>query len=147
MHRQSCALSHVGPHSLAVPEIDRRNLFFMSGIGLLAAAIPMPLAGADPVLPGAPASPVSPLTAPPLVGAPPTYLFHDEFDGPAGSAPDGSKWMVAKARETIRNPVFWDKPENMGQYRDDREHVFLDGKSNWSSARRGTRTASTSVAS
>jgi hypothetical protein len=58
------------------------------------------------------------------------YLFHDEFDGPAGSAPDASKWMVATARETIRNPVFWDRPENMGQYRDDRQHVFVDGKSN-----------------
>jgi len=88
----------------------------MSGVGLLAAALPAPLAGA------APASPGSPPTAPPLVGATPTYLFHDEFDGPAGSAPDYSKWNVAKARETIRNPVFWDKPENMGQYRDDREH-------------------------
>jgi hypothetical protein len=35
----------------------------------------------------------------------------------------------ARARETIRNPV-WDKPENMGQYRDDRQHVFLDGNGN-----------------
>ena len=26
--------------------------------------------------------------------------------------------------------MFWDRPENMGQYRDDRQHVFLDGKSN-----------------
>jgi hypothetical protein len=114
MHRQNCARSDAGPYCLAVPEIDRRNLLFISEIGLLAAAIPMPLAGADPVRPGAPASPVFPPTAPPLGGATPTYLFHDEFNGPAGSAPDGSKWMVAKARETIRNPVFWDKPENMG---------------------------------
>ncbi|MDT5192094.1 MAG: hypothetical protein QOI28_4345, partial [Mycobacterium sp.] len=67
----------------------------MSGMGLLAAALPVPLAGADPVRPGLPASPVSPPTAPPLVGATPTYLFHDEFDGPAGSAPDYSKWNVA----------------------------------------------------
>jgi beta-glucanase (GH16 family) len=96
----------------------------MSGVGLLAAALPVPLAGA------APASPVSPPTAPPLTGATPTYLFHDEFDGPAGSAPDRSKWTPAQARETIRNPVFWDKPENMGQYRDDRQHVFLDGNGN-----------------
>jgi beta-glucanase (GH16 family) len=65
------------------------------------------------------------LSAPPLTGATPTYLFHDEFDGPAGSAPDRSKWTPAQARETIRNPVFWDKPENMGQYRDDRQHWWL----------------------
>ncbi len=38
---------------------------------------------------------------------------------------------MAQARELIKNPVFWDRPEkNMGQYRDDREHVFLDGNSN-----------------
>lgn len=35
-----------------------------------------------------------------------------------------------RARETIRNPAFWDRPENMGQYRDDRQNVFLDGNSN-----------------
>ena len=62
--------------------------------------------------------------------ATPAFLFHDEFDGPAGSAPDPSKWTVATARETIKNPVFWDRPENMGQYRNDRRNVFLDGKSN-----------------
>ena len=61
---------------------------------------------------------------------PASYLFHDEFDGPAGSAPDPSKWTVAPARELIKNPVFWDRPENMGQYRDDRRNVFLDGNSN-----------------
>ena len=26
--------------------------------------------------------------------------------------------------------MFWDRPENMGQYRNDRRNVFLDGKSN-----------------
>ena len=38
--------------------------------------------------------------------------------------------MIAQAREVIKNPVFWDRPENMGQYRDDRANVFLDGNSN-----------------
>ena len=107
--------------------MDRRNLLFMSGFGLLAAALPAPAAWADPAPPVGPVPPGSPQ---PTSAAPQTYLFRDEFDGPAGSAPDPSKWMVAQARETIRNPVFWDRPENMGQYRDDREHVFLDGKSN-----------------
>ena len=38
--------------------------------------------------------------------------------------------MIAQAREVIKNPVFWDRPENMGQYRDDRANVFPDGNSN-----------------
>ena len=44
--------------------------------------------------------------------------------------PDGSKWAVAKARETIKDPTYWERPENIGQYRDDRRNVFLDGESN-----------------
>jgi beta-glucanase (GH16 family) len=115
-------------YRVAVPQIDRRSLMFMTGVGLLAAAIPTPVAGADPARPGAPPNPVP--SAPPATAQTPAYLFHDEFDGPAGSAPDSSKWTVAKAREMIKNPVFWDRPENMGQYRDDRQHVFLDGNSN-----------------
>lgn len=94
----------------------------MSGLGLLAAAIPLPTAGAAPPAPG-------PVPGPPET-ATPAFLFHDEFDGPAGSAPDPAKWTVATARETIKNPVFWDRPENMGQYRNDRRNVFLDGNSN-----------------
>src|SRR5882757_6777302 len=105
--------------------MDRRNLLFMSGLGLLAAAMPAPTAWADPA---PPVGPVPPGTPQPSSTPPQTYLFRDEFDGKAGSAPDPSKWMAAQARETIRNPVFWDRPENMGQYGDDRQHVFLDGK-------------------
>lgn len=89
-------------------------MMFMAGIGLLASALPLPHAAGQPAPTG-------------QTGG---FLFNDEFDGPAGSAPDPSKWMIAKARETIKNPVHWDKPENMGQYRDSREHVFLDGDSN-----------------
>ena len=58
------------------------------------------------------------------------YIFQDEFDGPAGSAPDPSKWEVAQARETMEDPTFWELPGNVGQYRDDRRNVFVDGKSN-----------------
>jgi len=93
----------------------------LAGFGALAAALPMPKAAATPTRPQAPA---------PNAGPAPAYLFRDEFDGPAGSAPDGAKWHMAQRRETIKNPVFWDRPENMGQYSDDRQHVFLDGKSN-----------------
>jgi hypothetical protein len=110
--------------------MDLRSMMLMTGIGVLAAAIPVPVAGAEPSRPDGPVAPAPPPTAPPPSAQTPGFHFHDEFDGPAGSAPDPSKWIVAKARETIKNPVFWDKPENMGQYRDDRQHVFLDGNSN-----------------
>ncbi len=90
-------------------------MMLMTGVGVLAAAAPVPQARAYPRPPDAPAGP---------------YLFHDEFDGAAGSAPDPSKWAVARAREPMKDPTFWERPENVGQYRDDRQNVFLDGKSN-----------------
>lgn len=88
----------------------------LAGAGLLAAALPTPPAAAEPVIPGAEP-----------VGA---VIFADEFDGPPGAPPDYTLWTPALARETIRNPAFWDRPENMGQYRDDRQNLFLDGNSN-----------------
>jgi beta-glucanase (GH16 family) len=112
---------------LHVPEIDRRNMMLMSGIGLLAAAA-MPTAEAHADVPGT-GRPTPPL-APPSAGQPANFIFHDEFDGPAGSRPDPSKWNIATHREYIKHPVFWDRMENMGQYRDDRDHVFLDGNGN-----------------
>lgn len=103
--------------------MDRRRMMAFSGLGMLAAAASMPQAWAQP-------SPLGPPNLPPA--APPTgkYVFVDEFDGPAGSAPDGSKWAISKARETMKDPTFWELPENVGQYRDDRKNVFLDGNSN-----------------
>ncbi len=95
-------------------------MMLMTGIGALAASVPLPEARALP----------SPPDAPSPSGQSVTYLFQDEFDGPAGSAPDPSKWTVARARERIKDPTFWELPENIGQYRDDRQNVFLDGKSN-----------------
>ena len=82
-------------------------MMYLSGLGLLSAVIPLPKAGAAP-----------------------SYVFEDNFDGPAGSSPDTSKWMISKARETMKDPTFWELPENVGQYRDDRRNVYLDGKSN-----------------
>ncbi len=104
----------------------------MTGMGLAAAAIPAQTAHAAPGQPDAPVNPGPGPAAPPPppAVATPNYVWADEFDGPAGSAPNPGNWVVAKARELIKNPVFWDRPENMGQYRDDREHVFLDGNSN-----------------
>ena len=66
----------------------------MTGIGALAAAIPVPEAGAYPSRRDVPAGRVPPPAAPPGGAAQRTYLFHDEFDGPAGSAPDPAKWTV-----------------------------------------------------
>lgn len=94
-------------------------MMMMAGFGALAAVIPTPKAGASPSVPS-PAAPTA-------TGA---YLFHDEFDGPAGSAPDLSKWTVSNYRTPIRNPVGFDRPEFWGQYSDSRQNVFLDGRSN-----------------
>ena len=92
--------------------MDRRRMMMLAGFGALAAVIPTATSGAAPARPA---------------GA---YLFHDEFDGPAGSAPDPSKWVVANHRTPINNPTGFDRPEFFGQYRDSRQNVFVDGKSN-----------------
>jgi hypothetical protein len=52
-----------------------------------------------------------------------TYLFQDEFDGPADAAPDPTKWTVVNWDEPVQPPI-------LGHYRDDRRNVFLDGNSN-----------------
>jgi hypothetical protein len=89
-------------------------MMMMTGIGVLAAAIPVPEARAYPSVPAP--------TAPP-VAAPVTYLFQDEFDGPAGSGPDPGKWLVINWDEPVTPPI-------PGHYRDDRRNVFVDGNSN-----------------
>jgi hypothetical protein len=97
----------------------------MAGLGVAAAALPLPRALAEPVQPDAPAPGPGPQAQ-----QEPGLRFSDEFDGPAGSSIDYSKWRVMPARERIKNPVFWDRPENMGEYRDSRENLFLDGNGN-----------------
>jgi hypothetical protein len=114
-------------------DLDRRSAMMMAGLGMVAVAIPTPNAGAVPTAPEPPLPPPPPGAVGPQVPAPEAAVpgfFGDEFNGPAGSAPNPALWSVAQRRELIKNPVFWDRPENMGQYRDDREHVFLDGNSN-----------------
>jgi hypothetical protein len=103
-----------------MPEMDRRRLLLITGAGALGAAISFPQARAYPRSPD----------APPGGAAQGSYIFHDEFDGPAGSAPDPSKWSIATAREVIKDPTYWERPENIGQYRNDRRNVFVDGNSN-----------------
>ncbi|MBI3214712.1 MAG: family 16 glycosylhydrolase [Mycobacterium sp.] len=111
--------------------MDRRSAMVMMGMGVAAAAAPIATAHADPAIGDTPPGP-GPGPASPGVpaAAVPNFLFAEEFNGPAGSAPDPAWWHIIPARETIRNPVFWDRPENMGRYVDDRDHVFVDGNSN-----------------
>jgi Glycosyl hydrolases family 16 len=92
-----------------MPDIDRRSMMSMTGLGLLAAALPIAESRAD--IPG-------------------KLIFEDNFDGPAGSSPDTSKWEIATARESMKDPTYWELPEHVGQYRNDRKNLFLDGKSN-----------------
>jgi hypothetical protein len=96
--------------------MDRRNMMFMAGMGLLAAAVPLPEARAVPP------DRVAPPAAPPS-GQTGAYIFQDEFDGPAGAPPDYSKWTV----QTWQDDVF---PPVDALYRDDRRNVFQDGNSN-----------------
>src|SRR6185369_1018666 len=75
-----------------VAELNRRSVMWMTGLGALAAAIPVPEAVASVSKEDAPAGRGQAPEAPPPGGAAVTYLFQDDFDGPAGSAPDASKW-------------------------------------------------------
>ena len=95
----------------------------MTGIGVLAAASPVPKAWAEPAAPDTPPAPDAPPAVPPPEAATGTYLFQDEFDGPHGSPPDYTKWIV----QSWDDPVF---PPILSHYRDDRRNVFLDGNSN-----------------
>ena len=62
-------------------------------------------------------------TEPPPDAGVGAYIFQDEFDGPHGAAPDPAKWTVQSWQDDVWPPV-------VGQYRDDRRNVFLDGNSN-----------------
>jgi beta-glucanase (GH16 family) len=94
-----------------VPELNRRNLMLMTGAAALAAALPAPKAAADPDLQGQ------------ADAAPTEFLFVDDFDGPAGSSPDRSKWTVVNWNEPVTPPI-------QGLYRDDPRNVSLDGNGN-----------------
>ena len=93
------AVTGSGLYGVGVPELNRRDMMLMTGIGMLAAAIPVPEAGAVPSRPD----------NPPPNTQPGNYIFQDEFDGPAGSAPDRSKWVISNQRTPIRNPVGCDR--------------------------------------
>ncbi|HZC92421.1 MAG TPA: glycoside hydrolase family 16 protein [Mycobacterium sp.] len=100
--------------------MNRRNIMLTTGLGALAAAMRLPQAWAHPsppdTLPGRVPPPAAPADA-----APGAYIFHDEFDGPAGQGPDLSKWTI----QTWQDDVF---PPVDGIYRP--QNVFLDGNSN-----------------
>ncbi|SRX92508.1 putative beta-1,3-glucanase precursor [Mycobacterium tuberculosis H37Rv] [Mycobacterium shimoidei] len=90
--------------------MNRRNAILTLGVGALTATIRLPAAEANP----------SPPAAPPGA-APGSYMFADEFDGPAGQGPNLSNWTV----QTWQDDVF---PPVEGIYR--AQNVFLDGNSN-----------------
>lgn len=92
-------------------------MMMMTGLGFLAATIPAAQAHASPA--NRTPLPAQPPSADPGGG----YIFQDEFDGPAGSAPDRSKWLVQTWQDEVYPPV-------QGIYRDDRRNVFVDGNSN-----------------
>lgn len=100
----------------------------MMGLGVVAASAGVPKAQAHPAPPDAPAGRLPAPAAPPGSAASGNLLFHDEFDGPVGSAPDPANWTVSNYRTPIKNPVGFDRPEYWGQYR--AQNVFLDGNSN-----------------
>ena len=102
----AAAGSCYGP--VLVPEMNRRSAMLTFGIGALAAAIPAPKARAYP------SRPALPPTAPAPGAQSGGFLFHDEFDGPAGSAPDPSRWTVSSNRTPIKDPVGFDRPEFWG---------------------------------
>ncbi|WP_167858073.1 glycoside hydrolase family 16 protein [Mycobacterium sp. DL99] len=111
--------------------MDRRSVMFMMGLGVAAAALPAGMANADPAVGDNPPAPAPGAPTPPAAAsAQPTFLFQDEFNGPAGSPPDPAWWHLVPEREMIKNPVEWDKPFNMGRYVTDTEHAFQDGKGN-----------------
>jgi beta-glucanase (GH16 family) len=99
--------------------MNRRNMMMMTGIAALTAAIPTPTASASPAVGRNPL----PNQPPPDAAAVGTYLFHDEFDGPAGAAPDPGKWLVQNWDDPVVPPM-------AGHYRNDRRNVFVDGNSN-----------------
>jgi Glycosyl hydrolases family 16 len=99
--------------------MNRRNLMLMTGIAALAAAVPAPTLTAN----ASPADGVPAPAAPPADANPGGYLFQDEFDGPAGSAPNPGNWTVQNWADDVWPPV-------AGLYRDDRRNVFVDGNSN-----------------
>ena len=101
--------------------MDRRNMMVMTGMAALAGAVAVPAARADVPRPNAPAVPAP--TQPPDGTLPGNYLFHDEFDGPAGAGPDPAKWVVQDWQDDVIPPID-------GIYRNDRRNVFLDGNSN-----------------
>ena len=101
--------------------MNRRNLMMMTGVAALAAAVPSPQAAAEPVPPGQPENPGAP--PPDANPGPVDYIFVDDFDGPAGAAPDLSKWTVVGWNEPVNPPI-------LGLFRDDRRNVSLDGNGN-----------------
>jgi hypothetical protein len=103
---------------------------FMMGLGAAAAALPIQTAAADPVPETFPLVQCLRLGVPGPACRRPGVPVPGRVQWPAGAPPDPAWWFIVPARETIKNPVEWDKPFNMGRYVTDQEHVFQDGNGN-----------------
>src|ERR1700739_2296929 len=90
--------SEVPVQRLVGLQMDRRSMLLTTGIGMLAADAAIPVQEAAPSqYYGAPP------TAPSAGGGGP-FIFSDEFDGPAGSAPDPGKWTVQSWQDDVFPP-------------------------------------------
>ena len=99
-------------------------MMLITGVGVLTAAVPIPQAAANPRRPDAPATP------PPPAAPQGSYIFHRRVRRRSRLGPGSVEVDGGGAREQMKDPTFWERPENIGQYRNDRQNVFIDGKSN-----------------
>ena len=92
-----------------MPQMDRRNMMMMAGLGFLAATIPVAQAQA------APADLAPQPEQPPPSGSSQAYIFQDEFDGPLGAGPDPAKWTVQTWQDDVYPPVAGAVPQRSQQ--------------------------------
>ena len=103
-------------------------MMLTTGIGVLAAALPLPEARAHPPSPDAPAAAATAQRAQRPERA--LHLLTTSSTAPPARPLTRRSGPSRPAREVIKDPTYWELPENIGQYRDDRRNVFVDGNSN-----------------
>ena len=105
-------------------------MMLATGFGALAAMIPVPKAGAAPLGTSPPDARPPPPPARAGCGRPGRTCSTTSSTARPARRRTGRSGSVSNFRTPIKNPVNWDRPEFFGQYRDSRQNVFLDGKSN-----------------
>jgi len=96
-------------YGVSVPELDRRSMMLVSGLGLLIAAVPLPSARRFRHR-----TPTHRRRRLPLPG---------RIRWTGGFGPEPGNWTVQNWQDDVWPPI-------ASQYRDDRQNVFLDGNSN-----------------